>query len=220
MRLLVVEPVGIVGLGLAAYDLDVVVGGVGEAVGLGREDVGIDALDDLVVQIAATDLFQIFDVAPGELVRVVPFEDFGEPLAAFGGNRGIEHDHEHLGSDRFDAATLWIGLGAGGSIGLKLAAGRFLLIRACRSCGLSARIRTEETLGAGRRGFRRGAGCRGDIGAAGCGGAPGRFGGGGGSRLGSACPSGGFEYFTDTIQEAHGFHAFHNEESIRRTAQR
>lgn len=74
---LIVEEVGIVGLGFFAHDLYVVVSGVGEAVGFGWEEVSVDAFDDFVVHIAAAARFQILDIALGELFGIVPFEDFG-----------------------------------------------------------------------------------------------------------------------------------------------
>ena len=197
----------------------------------------------------------------------MPFEDLGEPLAAFGGNGRVVHDHEDFGIDRFDGTFLGIGFGhgAGGAVGLELAAGRFLLsgFRGDRGCakeafgvrgrfgglgirgGSGIRVRaTEEPLSAGGvRGLllHGSGGCGIRVaaeealgarrGGRGC--AAGRFGcfgrGGGGLRrfrrgwrvrFGRAAGGGVFQYFTDTIQEAHGLHAFHEEESIRRTAQR
>ena len=52
----IVEPVGIVRVSRLPQATSRSSSVVGEAVGLGREHIGVDALDDLVVQVAAADL--------------------------------------------------------------------------------------------------------------------------------------------------------------------
>ena len=96
---LVVDPVWLMHL-TCAPQLDITITGVAEAVELERKPIGVDPLDDLILQRAIAAIGQIGGVLACQPLRIVPAEDLGQPPAALRLDRRIMDDHEDARAQR------------------------------------------------------------------------------------------------------------------------